>query len=75
MVNIGSGNGLPPGGCQAISWTSVDFGPLEQTCMKFDTNIFIKENAFENVFKMSAILFSVLTRCGLVMPYHQITRS
>ena len=49
---LASDNGLSPGRRQAIIWTNAEMmliGPLE-------TNIFIQENAFENVvWKMAAI--------------------
>ena len=48
----GSDDGLLPGQHQTIIWTNAClFGPLEQISVKFyqNQNIFIKEDAFENV--------------------------
>ena len=63
-VMIGSGNGLLPIQCQAITWTKVhilSIGPLEKkiqwNCNQ-NTKIFIEEIVIENVVcKMVAILF------------------
>ena len=54
LTTIGSDNGLSPGRRQAIIWTIAGillFGPLETNRWKFNlnSNIFIQENAFENV--------------------------
>ena len=62
-VSIGSGNGLSPVWCQAITWTNADFlstGPLGTNFSEIQIkmqNLLINENAFENVVcKMVAIL-------------------
>ena len=62
LTNIGSDNGLSPDQRQAIIWANagiVLIGHLG-TNLKWNfiqnSNIFIQENAFENVRKMSAIL-------------------
>ena len=58
LTIIGSDNGLSPGRRQAIIWTNdgkLLIGPLGN--FNRNLNIFIQENAFENVvWKMSAVL-------------------
>ena len=53
-VNIGSGNGLSPFPLQANTWSNVGLlliGPLENFQWNFirKSNIFIKENAIDNL--------------------------
>ena len=58
----GSDNGLSPGRCQAIIWTSdviLLIGPLEKYFSEILIKIFcifVHKNVFENVWKMAAIL-------------------
>ena len=65
LTIIGSDNGLAPGWCQAIIWTSVrilligHLGLVKKSQWNSDqnSNIFIQQNVFENVLsKMAAIL-------------------
>ena len=52
LTIIGSDNGLSPGRLQAITWTNVGIlliGPKRQWNFKLNSNIFIQENALENV--------------------------
>ena len=58
---INSDNALSPGRHQVINWTNsgmVFIGPLGTNLSNYNRNsyIFIKENTFENVYKMKAFL-------------------
>ena len=65
-VSSGSGNGLSPVKCQAITWTNADLLLIElsgtnfsEIQIKIEDFSFIKKNAFENVVcEMTAILSS-----------------
>ena len=62
--SLGSGNGLAPSWCQAITWTNADL--LAIICFEINFNwiwikivnkiTFIEENVFENVYKMTAVI-------------------
>ena len=62
QVTIGSSNGFLPMWHQAITRTShylllISVGHLGQTSVKFESNSFIQENAYQNViYKMGTIL-------------------
>ena len=49
LTIIGSDNGLSPGRRQAIIWTNAGIGNKLQWNFNRNSNIFIHENAFENV--------------------------
>ena len=61
LVKIGSGDGLPPDGCQAITLTIADllsFEPLETVKFNLNSIVLFEENVFENtVCKISTFLF------------------
>ena len=54
LVIIGPGNGLSPGRRQAITWTNaglLSIGPLRTSfsAIRIEIQVFIDENAFENI--------------------------
>ena len=58
ITSIGSDNGLSPGGRQAIIWTNIVNSNLRNKHQSnLERNLFIQENAFENVvYEMVPIL-------------------
>ena len=70
LTTIGSDNGLSPGQRQAIIWTNEgillipeDLGDKLRWNVKRTSNIFIKENAFENVVCEMATIFMSASIC------------
>ena len=71
LVNIGSGNGLSPDHCEALTYIYAHLlwiGHLETNPMVIliKMHFFHQENAFENVYKMWVILFRPPYCDGLV---------
>ena len=60
---IGSGKGLAPNRWQAITWTNADLlstlGNKFQWKCSWNSNIFMQENAFENVVCEMAVILSM----------------
>ena len=82
LTIIGSDNGLSPGRCQAIIWTSAEIlltGPLgtnfSETLIEIQTSLF-KQMYFKQMLSAKWHSFclglNVLTYCGLVTPYGNI---